>query len=52
MTAILNGKVVNYGTQSSQSAGKIQIQSEGAEIRIRRVEIGPITNKLRKRYRP
>lgn len=52
ITAIFNGKVVNYGTQSSQSAGKIQIQSEGAEIRIRRVEIGPITKKLRNRYRP
>jgi len=52
ITAVVNGKVVNYGTQASQSAGKIQIQSEGAEILIRRVEIGPITKKARERYRP
>ena len=40
---ILNGKVVNYGTDSSHTFGKIQIQSEGAEILIRRVELQPIT---------
>jgi hypothetical protein len=52
ITAIVNGRVVNYGTQASQSAGKLLIQSEGAEIFFRRVEIGPITPKLRKRYAP
>ncbi len=39
---IVNGKVVNYATDSSHSFGKIQLQSEGAEIWIRRVEIGPV----------
>jgi hypothetical protein len=39
---ILNGKVVNYGTESSHTFGKIQLQSEGAEIWVRRVEIGPV----------
>ncbi len=39
---ILNGKAVNYGTNSSHTFGKIQLQSEGAEIWIRRVELQPI----------
>ncbi len=39
---ILNGKVVNYGTNSSHTFGKIQLQSEGAEILIRRVELEPL----------
>jgi hypothetical protein len=39
---ILNGKVVNSATDSSHTFGKIQLQSEGAEIWIRRVEIGPV----------
>ncbi len=39
---IVNGKVVNSATDSSHSFGKIQLQSEGAEIWIRRVEIGPV----------
>ena len=39
---IVNGKVVNFATDSSHSFGKIQLQSEGAEIWIRRVEIGPV----------
>ena len=52
ITAIVNGRVVNHGTDASQWAGKIQIQSEGAEILIRKVEIGPVTAKLRKKYAP
>lgn len=52
ITAVFNGAVVNYGTGASQSAGKIQFQSEGAEILIRRIEIAPVTKKLRARYRP
>lgn len=52
ITAIVNGRVANYGTQASQSAGKLLIQSEGAEIFLRRVEIGPITPQLRKKYAP
>ncbi|MDQ6699720.1 MAG: DUF1080 domain-containing protein, partial [Acidobacteriota bacterium] len=39
---ILNGKVVNYGTNSSHTFGKIQLQSEGAEIWFRRVELLPL----------
>lgn len=39
---LLNGKVVNYGTNSSHTFGKIQLQSEGAEILIRRVELRPL----------
>ena len=39
---IVNGKVVNYGTKSSHTFGKIQLQSEGAEIHFRRVEMLPV----------
>jgi hypothetical protein len=39
---IVNGKVVNFATDSSHTFGKIQLQSEGAEIWIRRVEILPV----------
>jgi hypothetical protein len=42
ITNILNGKVVNYGTKSSHTFGKIQLQSEGAEIWFRRVELRPV----------
>jgi hypothetical protein len=41
ITYILNGRVVNEADDLSQTAGKIQIQSEGAEIYIRKVEVGP-----------
>ena len=39
---LFNGRMVNYGTQSSHTFGKIQVQSEGAEILIRRVELRPL----------
>ncbi len=42
VTNILNGKVVNRGSDASHTFGKIQLQSEGAEIWVRRVEIGPV----------
>jgi hypothetical protein len=42
---ILNGKTVNYGTNASHTFGKIQLQSEGAEIWIRRVELLPLEGK-------
>ncbi|MEZ5352147.1 MAG: DUF1080 domain-containing protein [Bryobacteraceae bacterium] len=42
ITNILNGVVVNRGYGSSHTAGKIQLQSEGAEILIRKVELRPI----------
>ena len=42
ITNIINGTVVNRGYNSSHTAGKIQIQSEGAEIWIRKVELQPL----------
>jgi hypothetical protein len=42
ITTILNGIVVNKGTNSSHTEGKIQIQSEGAEILVRKVELRPL----------
>ncbi len=39
---ILNGNVVNYGTNSSHTFGRIQLQSQGAEIHFRRVELLPL----------
>ena len=41
LTNIVNGVVVNKGYRVYPTAGKIQLQSEGAEIYYRRVEIGP-----------
>ena len=43
LTNILNGKAVNHAYKSSHTEGKIQLQSEGAEILIRRVELQPLT---------
>jgi hypothetical protein len=42
ITNIVNGSVVNIGTKSSLTQGKIQFQSEGAEIFFRTIEIRPI----------
>ncbi len=42
ITNIVNGLVVNVGTKSSVTMGKIQFQSEGAEIVFRKIEIRPI----------
>lgn len=42
ITCILNGKVVNAGTESSHTKGKILFQSEGAEIFFRKIELRPI----------
>lgn len=39
---IVNGYVVNAGTDSSHTEGKIQFQSEGAEIIFRKIEIRPL----------
>ena len=41
ITNILNGVVVNVGTAPSVTRGKIMIQSEGAEIYVRRVDLYP-----------
>ncbi|MGP0070125.1 MAG: DUF1080 domain-containing protein [Isosphaeraceae bacterium] len=42
ITTILNGSVVNIGTHSSLTKGKILFQSEGAEILFRKVEVRPL----------
>ena len=42
-THIVNGIVVNQGTDCSVSKGRILIQSEGAELFVRKVELEPLT---------
>lgn len=42
ITNIVNGKVVNEGTDASLTKGKITLQSEGAEIFFRKVELRPL----------
>jgi len=42
ITNKVNGKVVNVGTQSSLTRGKILLQSEGAEIFFRKIELTPL----------
>lgn len=45
ITNILNGKVVNVGTKSSHTKGKILLQSEGAEIFFRKIDLKPLGKK-------
>jgi hypothetical protein len=42
ITNILNGTVVNMGTNASHTRGKILFQSEGAEVFFRRIELLPL----------
>ena len=42
VTHVVNGKVVNEGTRSSVTEGKIIVQSEGAEIYFRRIDLEPL----------
>jgi hypothetical protein len=42
ITNIVNGYVVNIGTKSSLTKGKVTIQTEGAELFVRRFEIRPL----------
>ncbi|PWU03817.1 MAG: DUF1080 domain-containing protein [Bacteroidetes bacterium] len=42
ITYFVNGKMVNQGTSPSLSSGKIIVQSEGAEIFYRKIEIAEI----------
>jgi hypothetical protein len=42
ITNLVNGVVVNAGTRSSLTRGKILFQSEGAEIYFRRIELTPL----------
>jgi hypothetical protein len=39
---VLNGRVVSQAYELSHRQGKIQIQSEGAEVFIRKVELRPV----------
>ena len=48
ITNIVNGLVVNVGTGSSLAEGKIQFQSEGAEIVFRRIEVRPLKKSPKK----
>ncbi len=43
ITTLVNGTVVNQATGSSLSEGQILIQSEGAEIYFRRIELRPLS---------
>jgi hypothetical protein len=45
LTYLVNGKVVNEGVRSSLTEGKILIQSEGAEIFFRRIDLEPLARK-------
>lgn len=42
ITNILNGVVVNVGTAPSYTRGKIIVQSEGAELFVRRIDLQPL----------
>jgi len=42
ITNIVNGHVVNHGTNSSLRRGKIIFQSEGAELYFRKIELTPL----------
>jgi hypothetical protein len=42
ITCLLNGTLVNAGTRSSLTSGKILFQSEGAEIFFRKIEVRPL----------
>lgn len=42
ISTIVNGFLVNQGTKSSHTEGKIQLQTEGAEILYRKFEVRPL----------
>ena len=43
ITNIVNGVVVNEGTHASETKGRIMLQSEGAEVYYRNVELTPLS---------
>jgi Domain of Unknown Function (DUF1080) len=47
LTNLVNGVVVNKGYRVYPTAGKIQIQSEGAQIFFRRIELTPLDRTLK-----
>lgn len=52
ITNIVNGTVVNEGHGSSLAEGKILIQSEGAEIYFRRIDLRPLPEATRETREP
>ena len=48
VTNVVNGKVVNEGTRSSLGEGRILVQSEGAEIYFRRIDLEPLTTRAQR----
>jgi hypothetical protein len=44
VTNVVNGTVVNEGTRSSLTEGRILVQSEGAEIYFRRIDLEPLVS--------
>jgi hypothetical protein len=42
LTYYVNGQLVNAATDSTFTSGRIMLQSEGAEIYFRRIDIGPL----------
>ena len=46
ITTLVNGIVVNEGWDSSLTGGKILIQSEGAELYVRRVDLRPLSGRV------
>ncbi|MGV3502575.1 MAG: 3-keto-disaccharide hydrolase [Adhaeribacter sp.] len=44
ITIFLNGTLVNQATRVKPAKGRIQIQSEGAEMFVRKVELSPLVN--------
>jgi hypothetical protein len=38
----VNGELVNHGSKSTATSGKIALQAEGAEVEFRKVELTPI----------
>jgi hypothetical protein len=45
ITNLVNGKVVNIGTESRLRKDKLLFQSEGAEIFYRRIDLTPLRGK-------
>lgn len=50
ITVYLNGKLVNKAFDVKPSKGRIQIQSEGAELFVKKVELTPLTKNYRLMY--
>jgi hypothetical protein len=38
----VNGKLVNHGTNSTATSGKLALQAEGTEVEFRKIELAPL----------